>query len=114
MFDALSSVNVTGEKTTSLDIPSIFTNVPPTEINCLLCAYIENDRLDIGVHYLKEILLRCTLDVQFKFDNEFYRQTDGIAIRSLLEPLLADRFIANLQNTILRSSLDSFCLYKDY
>lgn len=64
---------------TSLDITSLLTSVPPTKTPPLLCNQIENNKLDIRIpiHYLEEYP-RCTLNVQFKFNSEFYRRTDGV------------------------------------
>ncbi|VDP00050.1 unnamed protein product [Schistosoma curassoni] len=90
--DSIRNINVTGKKMLSLDVTSLFTNVPLTETICFLCDYIENNNLDMRIpkQYLKELLLRCTLNVQFRFNDAFYRQMDGVAMGSPLGPRLAD------------------------
>ncbi|KAA3677253.1 uncharacterized protein DEA37_0009321 [Paragonimus westermani] len=47
---------------------------------------------------LKELLLRCTLNVQFMFSGELYRQSDGVAMGSSIGPLLADAFMGKLES----------------
>ncbi|CAH8682076.1 unnamed protein product [Schistosoma rodhaini] len=91
---------------------SLFTNVPLTETICLLFDY--NLEICIPKHYLKEPLLRCILNVQFKFNDGFYRQTDGVAMGSPLGPLLSDCFMANLENSALRPVIEKFHFYKRY
>lgn len=82
----------------SSDVTSHFTNVPPTETICFIYDKIENNKLDVGVpkHYLKGLLIRCTFNVQFRFYNKFYEQTNG----SPLGPLLAECFMVNTENII--------------
>ncbi|CAH8547885.1 unnamed protein product [Heterobilharzia americana] len=81
-------------KTFSLDITSLFTSMPLTETVCCVCDYIAAHNLDVGLptSCLKELLLRCTFNVQFSFNNQIYRQKDGIVMGSPLGPLLADFF----------------------
>ncbi|CAH8542783.1 unnamed protein product [Schistosoma mattheei] len=76
--------------------------------------YIENNNLDICIpkHYLKGLLPRCTLNVQFRFNDDFYKQTDGVTMGSLLGPFLADCFMANLKNSVLPPIIGRFHLYK--
>lgn len=45
--------------------------------------------------------------------NEFYKQTDGVEMESPLGWLLADCFIVDLENTILKRTID-ICLYTRY
>ncbi|CAH8534685.1 unnamed protein product [Schistosoma bovis] len=64
----------------------------------------------IPKHYLKELLLRRTLNVQFRFNDNFYRQIDGVT----LGPLLPDCFMSNLENSVLRSIIGRFHLCNRY
>nr|CAH8870330.1 unnamed protein product [Trichobilharzia regenti] len=114
--DSISGANVSGKKMISMDVTSLSTNVPLTETICFICKFIENNNVDVCVpiHYLKKLLLRCTLNVQFKFNNTIYRQRDRVAMGSPLGPLLADCFLVSLGNIILWSNTDSFHLYQRY
>ncbi|VDP79155.1 unnamed protein product [Echinostoma caproni] len=91
----------------SLDVTSLLTNIPILECIEYLCDNITTNDLNIGIPVinLTELLLRCTFNVQFLFDGLFYRQTDGIAMGSPFGPLLADVFIAKLENQELRDTI---------
>ncbi|CAH8564888.1 unnamed protein product [Schistosoma intercalatum] len=81
---------------------------------CFLCDYIENNNLEMCIpkHYLKDLLLQCALNVQFRFNDDFYRQTNGVGMGSSVGPLLADCLMANLRNSVLRPIIERFHLYK--
>nr|CAH8860241.1 unnamed protein product [Trichobilharzia regenti] len=72
--------------------------------------------MNIGLptDYLKQLLLRCTLNVQFRFNDVIYNQRDGVAMGSPLGPLLADVFMASLENGPLKETIDSLFMYKRY
>nr|CAH8870044.1 unnamed protein product [Trichobilharzia regenti] len=114
--NCVENVNVSNQTMISLDVVSLFTNVPLTETICHICELIHSEGVNIGIptDYLKELLLRCTLNVQFSFNNEIYRQKDGIAMGSPLGPLLADFFMSKLENTCLKNMIDNIELYKRY
>jgi hypothetical protein len=63
---------------------------------------------------LKELILRCTLNVQFQFNGSFYRQLDGVAMGSPLGPVLADLFMAKLENTVLADEISKCEFYVRY
>ena len=50
---------------------------------------------------MKEMLLLCTKDVHFLFKDKIYQQTDGVATRSPLGPILAGVFMVELETTIV-------------
>ena len=47
------------------------------------------------------MLLLCTKDVHFLFENEIYQQTDGVAMGSPSGPILAGIFMVELEKTIV-------------
>ena len=49
-------------------------------------------QFSIPLDLLKRLILKCTMNVPFQFDNEVYVQQDGVAMGSPLGPLLADIF----------------------
>ena len=100
----------------SLDVESLFTNVPLKETVNYICDYIENSDRSIGlpVVQLKKLILMCTENVQFRFNNEIYRQKDGVAMGSPLGPLLADVFISKLETKVLHPLIEKFSLYCRY
>ena len=88
----------------SFDVKSLFTNVPIDETIkiCLDTLYrseeVDPPRIDEPV--LKKLLLKCTRDVEFSFNDRMYRQGDGVAIGSPLGPILANIFLGYCKSLI--------------
>ena len=108
--------NVKHDFMCSLDVSSLFTNVPLLETIKYICDTIENSNteLPIPTTMLKELLLRCTMNVQFMCNNSLYRQIDGVAMGSPLGPILADIFMAKLENHNLKEVIGELKFYKRY
>ncbi|CAH8597522.1 unnamed protein product [Schistosoma rodhaini] len=119
VFDFISKVehmNLSGKRMISLDVASLFTNVPLTETIDFVCQQLHEKQINVGIPgvSLKELLLKCTMNVHFVFNNTYYRQIDGIAMGSPLGPILADFFLAKLENGPLKeviNKLDFYCRY---
>lgn len=77
------------------------------------CDYIENNNFYTCIlrRYLKELLLQCIINVEFRLRNDFYRQTDGIVMGLPLAYLVVQYFMVNLENTVLRPIIERFHLY---
>ena len=108
--ERIKDIDISGKSMFSFDVVSLFTKVPVTEIVSYLCDYIDYNNLEVGIptNYLKEILLRCTFNIQFTFDTHIYRQTDDVTMGSPLGPLLADCFMSKLENGILKETTVRF------
>ncbi|BHF83099.1 hypothetical protein SprV_0802624100 [Sparganum proliferum] len=115
-IDDIKDLNVNGMVMFSLDVSSLFTNVPVTETVDYLCDFLSASQQEIGIptNTLKELLLRCTLNVQSLFDNQLYRQVDGVAMGSPLGPLLADVFMGKLERFQLSEQIDKLKHYGRY
>ena len=50
---------------------------------------------------MKELLILCTKNVHLTFNNETYIQVGGVAMASLLGPVLADIFMVKLQTSVI-------------
>ena len=116
--DSIKNRNINGKTMLSLDIASLFTNIPLIETIDYICEQVLEKKIGIPIpiNKLKELLLKCTMNIYFKFNNEFYRQVDGVAMGSPLGPILADIFLAKLENGPLKdtlSKLDYYCRYID-
>nr|CAH8867354.1 unnamed protein product [Trichobilharzia regenti] len=103
----------------SLDITSLFTNVPLIKTLNYIGEQVGKLSINIDIHteILNELTLRCTMNVTFKFDDTFYRQVDRVTMGSPLGPILADFFLSKLQNRPLYnliSKLSFYCRYMDY
>ena len=69
----LEQVNVNESQMFSLDVTSLFTNVPLWETVDQLCEYFWWQKLDVGINLgiVKEIFIFCTKNIQFQFSNKF-------------------------------------------
>jgi hypothetical protein len=85
----------------SLDVESLFTNVPTLEtIEILLdLAFKEGVTTfhDFSEEELKRLLIVCTQESHFQFDGKYYDQIDGVAMGSPLGPLFANAFMSNFE-----------------
>ena len=100
----------------SLDVSSLFTSVPLEEMINYLCNYIQVHKCNTcsPSDALKRLLLFCTRNFQFKFNGEIYLQKDGVTMGSPLVPVVADIFMASLENTTLLPYIGDFHFYKRY
>ena len=115
----------------SLDIKSLFTNIPVDEAIEVVRTYSTGpdptfNNLPIEPDLFCDILKLCTSYNQFTFGSKYYRQISGVPMGSSLSPILAnlymEHFEANLLEDIpvdlrptmwLRYVDDIFCCYED-
>ena len=97
MLLSRSILDIGDELSFSLDLQFLFTIIPLLETVDYLCDFIKKQNIDISVIQLKELILPCTMNVQFQFKNKYYRPTDGVAMVSPSGSLLADVFMAELE-----------------
>ena len=93
----------------SLDVVSLFTNVPlDYTINLILKKVYEEKAVSTKLSRsdLKTILELCTKCMQFSFNNDIYKQVDGVAMGSPWGPVLANVFMVELENTLVPKLLD--------
>ena len=50
---------------------------------------------------MENLLTLCTKNVHFTLNNKIYVQNDGVAMGSPLEPILANAFMLELENTLI-------------
>ena len=109
--------NVRNKWMCSFDVSSLFTNVPLLEIVEFVVKYVRDNfpNFPLNPDLLKDLLLMCTENVQFTFNNELYRQSDGIMMGSCLGPILANIFMAKLEmeHEHIIDSLDFYVRYVD-
>ena len=85
---------------TSLDVESLFTNIPMDETieNCINELFYNNDTVhNLIKEDLKEILKFASYESFFIFYYEYYCQLDGVAMGSTLGSTLADAFLCHFE-----------------
>ena len=89
----------------SLDIESLFTNIPVEEtINIILDKiFIEPDLLyhNFSRTNFKKLLELAVLDTAFVFNGNSFKQVEGICMGSPLGPCLANIFMCSLEESML-------------
>ena len=63
---------------------------------------------------MRDLLLLCTKNMHFSYNEDIYTQTDGVAMGSPLSPVLAGIFMAELERTILPTLRDHISPWKRY
>ena len=63
---------------------------------------------------MKELLLLCSKNVHFTFNNDIYQQCDGVAMGSPLGPVIAGIFMVELARTLLPRLIEYMTPWKRY
>ena len=104
---------------TSFDVVSLFTNVPlEVTIDIILSKVYDKKLIHTKIKRkdMKTLLLLCTKNVPFMFNDEMYMQVGGVAMGSPLGPLLANVFMRELEDSLvsgLNNNLDMWTRYVD-
>ena len=101
----------------SYDVCSLFTNIPLNENIDLAVDIIfhKNQSMNITKPQLKKLFVFATSQTHFLFNNEIYNQTNGVAIRLPLGPVLANLFMSYHESKCFNSDESSAVLfYKRY
>ena len=80
----------------SFDIESLFTNIPLQETTDLCLENLIQDRThvdNLSKNSFRELLTRTMSESLILFDQDFYKQHDGVAVVSPLGPTLANGFL---------------------
>ena len=104
----------------SLDVESLFTNVPVEETIGLICDRVYRDvstpNLNIPEGALRDLLRLCTMKAPFiTHKGEMYTQIDGIAMGSPLGVLFADFYMGVVEERVFEQCQepDMYCRYVD-
>ena len=102
----------------SLDIESLFTNVPVAEtIDIIISSLFTSDNMLVHGFSKTEFtnLLKLAVeDSYFSFDHKLFKQIDGMAMGSPLGPIFANIFLSYHETSWLRSCPVTPFLYKRY
>ena len=125
-FDAVTYVKnipkwlfVEGYPFVSFDVESLFTNVPLSWTVDIILDRIYNDNListTLKKCTLKKLILDCCSKTAFSFDNQLYKQTDGVSMGLSLEPVLANIILTEFEHVIISDIISSSTIqfYKRY
>lgn len=117
-IDILQNTNVNGYLS-SLDVDSLFTNVPVQDtITIIIDEIYNNDNqpaMKIPKELLRSLLTVCTTETPFRSpDNDIYIQTDGVSMGSPLGPLFANFYMCHIENNLLPSLSNPPSMYTRY
>ena len=103
----------------SLDVESLFTNIPLEETIKICCdSLYKNQELlrNISKNQFEKLLRAALSNNYFLFDGSIYQQIDGVAMGSPLGPSLANAFLAHYEQIWLDDCPDEFkpVYYKRY
>ena len=94
-----------GQKFSSLDVESLFTNVPVQRtIDIIIQTAYNHETLPaptIPQETLRELLTICTTETPFSFNNKTYQQIDGVSMGSPLGPTMAEYYMSSLETFLL-------------
>ena len=63
---------------------------------------------------MKELLILCTKNIHFIFNEEVYKQADGVVVGSPRRPVLADIFMIEDENSVVPVLQQNFSFWKRY
>ena len=103
----------------SLDVESLFTNVPIDETVDIILKYVyENENVPaprLPKQILKELLQLCTKEAPFQSPTgQLYKQINGVAMGSPLGVLFANAYVCSVEETALNSLDRQPYIYKIY
>ena len=88
----------------SFDVVSLFTNVPLEKTIDIIMKKVYKEKLvktKIKEEQLRQLLLLCTKEGHFTFNNETYIQTDGVMMGSPLGSLIANIYMCELETNLI-------------
>ena len=99
------------------DVVLLFTNVPiDATIDIIIRRIYEFKEIDTRItkNGMRELILLCTKNVHFTFNDETFTLVDSIAIGSPLTPILANLFIAELERNLIPILKDHLSCWRCY
>ena len=128
--EQIKGIDISDLKMASFDVRSLFTNIPLKKAIKVCLDRLYRGKIDIKPHIpekvLEKLLHLCVCDNTFVFNNTVYQQIDGVAMGSSLGPLLANIYMAHLEEEYILKNVsefapvfyrryvdDTFCLMKE-
>ena len=98
-----------GECLTSYDVTALFTSVPIDPALNIIKDLLDkdeklSDRTVLSVQNITELLGFCLHNAYFSFQNRFYEQVEGVAMGSLVSPIVANLYMEHFERKALQSA----------
>nr|CAH8860460.1 unnamed protein product [Trichobilharzia regenti] len=109
MKNKLNDIQLENDETmVSFDITSLYTNIPVImaleAVRKELTADPErNHRTKLPIEQIILGIHLCLTSTIFKFQGKIYRHTEGVAMGSLISPIIADIFMDSWENSALNT-----------
>lgn len=100
----------------SFDVVSLFTNIPTNELKIIINKYMEKININFTKrHEINTLLNTCIEQNYFRFNNNFYSQSSGLAMGSPISPILAEFFMDYMEESIEKlKSFKNVFFYRRY
>ena len=88
----------------SLDVVSLFTNVPLRKTMNIILKWVYNEKLintSLSKLSLKKSILETCQKMALSFNNKLYEERDGVSMGGLLGPVLANIIMTECENVIV-------------
>ena len=100
---------VLGECLSSYDVSALFTLVPIDPALKVIKGLLEKDstlkdRTVIGVNGIILLLEFCLKNTYFPFQGQFFEQVEGVAMVSLVSPIVANLYMEYLEQKALNTA----------
>ena len=95
----------------SMDVESLFTNLPLEETIDICCSELFKDTNRVeGLHKreFRQLMEFATKEMMFMFNGCYYKQVEGVAMGSPLGPILANIFLCYHEKKWLQNCPDEF------
>ena len=109
LVDSMENVKLEArERLVSYDVKSLFTSIPVDEAIEICERKLRDDeelvdRTGMGVDTIVQLLRFCLKSTAFQYKGTHYKQLDGVAMGSLVSPVIADIFMENLEDIALKT-----------
>ena len=109
----IQNLRLSGNFMVSLDVESLFTNIPLNECIDLAVKYVSEGNPELSTNELKNLFHFATSRIHFLFKGSFYDQIDGVAMGSPLAPVSANLFMGHHENIWLENYKTSNFFFTD-